>query len=60
KDRKVTLLGLSANPILREPGGLILDSFMQQAVTLGYRGPYVPVEALAGPATQPQATGGAL
>lgn len=57
KDRKVTVLGLSANPLLREPGGLILDSFMQQAVTLGYRGPYVPVEDLAGTATP--ATGGA-
>ena len=30
-----TLLGLSANPLLRVPGGLILDSFMQQVNTLG-------------------------
>lgn len=46
KGRRVTLLGLSANPLLRERGGLILDSFMQQVNTLGYRGPYVPVEQL--------------
>ena len=44
--RPVTLLGLAANPLLRVPGGLILDSFMQQVNTLGYRGPYVPVERL--------------
>lgn len=47
KGRRVSLLGLSANPLLRERGGLILDSFMQQVNTLGYRGPYVPVEQLA-------------
>jgi uncharacterized protein len=47
RGRPVTLLGLSANPLLRVPGGLILDSFMQQVNTLGYRGPYVPVEKLA-------------
>lgn len=46
RGRPVTLLGLSANPLLREPGGLILDSFMAQVNTLGYRGPYVPVEKL--------------
>ena len=46
RGRPVTLLGLSANPLLRMPGGLILDSFMQQVNTLGYRGPYVPVEKL--------------
>lgn len=46
RGRRVTLLGLVANPLLRERGGLILDSFMQQVNTLGYRGPYVPVEQL--------------
>lgn len=46
KDRPVTVLGLAANAHLRVPNGLILDSFMAQAVTLGYRGPYVPVEVL--------------
>lgn len=46
RGRPVTLLGLSANPLLRVPGGLILDSFMQQVNALGYRGPYVPVERL--------------
>jgi DUF917 family protein len=46
RGRPVTLLGLSANPLLRESGGLILDSFMAQVNTLGYRGPYVPVEKL--------------
>lgn len=56
KDRPVTVLGLSANPLLREPGGLILDCFMKQAVTLGYRGPYVPVEDLIG---SPEHAGGA-
>lgn len=46
KDRPVTVIGLAANPQLRIPHGLILDSFMQQVNQLGYRGPYVPVEAL--------------
>lgn len=46
KGRHVTLLGLSANPVLRERHGLILDSFMTLAQTLGYYGPYVPVEDL--------------
>lgn len=46
RGRPVTLMGLSANPLLRVPGGLILDSFMAQVNTLGYRGPYVPVEKL--------------
>jgi uncharacterized protein len=46
KGRKVTLLGLSANKALRKPDGLILDSFMLLAKTLGYHGPYVPVEKL--------------
>ena len=46
KGRKVTLLGLAADAALRVPKGLILDSFMAQAVTLGYHGPYVPVEKL--------------
>lgn len=46
RGRPATLLGLSANPLLRVPGGLILDSFMAQVNTLGYRGPYVPVEKL--------------
>lgn len=46
KGRKVVVLGMAANPNLRIPGGLILDSFMTEAVTLGYHGPYVPVEKL--------------
>lgn len=46
RGRPVTLLGLPAAAPLRVPGGLILDSFMAQVNTLGYRGPYVPVEQL--------------
>lgn len=46
KGRELVLLGLSANPALRVPGGLILTSFMDLAVTLGYHGPYVAVEQL--------------
>lgn len=52
RGRPVTLLGLSANPLLRVPGGLILDSFMAQVNTLGYRGPYVPVEKLTAPSSK--------
>jgi hypothetical protein len=48
KGRKVVVLGLSANPVLRKPNGLILNSFMDLALTLGYHGPYVPVEKLSG------------
>ena len=40
----MALIGLVADHHLRQPGGLILDSFMQQVNQLGYRGPYVPVE----------------
>lgn len=46
KGRPVALLGLSADPVLREKNGLILDSFMSLANTLGYHGPYMPVEDL--------------
>lgn len=46
KGRPVSVIGLTANAHLRVPGGLILDSFMQQVNQLGYRGPYVPVEKL--------------
>lgn len=49
--RPVALIGLVADHHLRQPGGLILDSFMQQVNQLGYRGPYVPVEKLV---AQPQ------
>lgn len=52
KGRPVTVIGLSANPHLRQRGGLILDSFMQQVNQLGYRGPYVPVEKLAAMSAQ--------
>ncbi|MDN7177152.1 DUF917 domain-containing protein [Caballeronia sp. SEWSISQ10-4 2] len=44
--RPVTLLAWEAQPQLTEPGGLILDSFIEQLNTLGYLGPYVPVEKL--------------
>jgi DUF917 family protein len=44
--REVVVLGLAANQALRRPGGLILTSFMDLALTLGYHGPYVPVEKL--------------
>ncbi len=44
KGRQFVVLGLSAKPELRH--GLILSSFMDLAVTLGYHGPYVPVEKL--------------
>lgn len=46
KGRPVAVIGVVANAQLRVPGGLILDSFMQQVNQLGYRGPYVPVEKL--------------
>ncbi|AOK06778.1 DUF917 domain-containing protein [Burkholderia sp. AU28942] len=45
--RPVTLLAWRADPELSRPGGLILDSFMQLLASLGYLGPYVPVESLA-------------
>lgn len=44
--RPVTLIAWRAEPELRQPGGLILDSFMQVLNTLGYLGPYVPLESL--------------
>lgn len=46
RGRPVVLLGLPAADPLRVADGLILDSFMAQVNTLGYRGPYVPVERL--------------
>ncbi|MGH6646346.1 DUF917 domain-containing protein [Aquabacterium sp.] len=52
KGRQVTLLGLSANAALRIPDGLILTSFMDLLGTMGYHGPYVPVEVLAHIKTQ--------
>jgi hypothetical protein len=43
--RPVTLIAWRAKAELRKPG-LILDSFMQLLNTLGYLGPYVPLESL--------------
>ncbi|MGF6770248.1 DUF917 family protein [Paraburkholderia sp. GAS199] len=43
--RPVTLIAWRAEAPLRQPG-LILDSFMQDLNTLGYLGPYVPLETL--------------
>ncbi|MBB3104370.1 DUF917 domain-containing protein [Azomonas macrocytogenes] len=46
KQRTVTLLAWQADPALRIPGGLILDSFQQLLASMGYLGPYVPVSQL--------------
>ncbi|MFT0168624.1 DUF917 family protein [Paraburkholderia mimosarum] len=43
--RPVTLIAWRAEPALRQPG-LILDSFMALLNSLGYLGPYVPLEVL--------------
>lgn len=43
--RPVTLLAWRADPELGRPGGLILDSFMQLLDSLGYLGPYVPLDS---------------
>jgi DUF917 family protein len=48
---RVTVIGIPADPVLRETKGpkqegLILRSFMDQLRTMGYFGPYVPVEEL--------------
>lgn len=48
KDRVVVVLAWQAEPELREPGGLILDSFKTELEVLGYLGPYVPVQDLQG------------
>lgn len=53
KAAHVTVIGLSADLNLRKPDGakdegLILGSFMDVAKSMGYLGPYVPVEALQG------------
>jgi DUF917 family protein len=45
-DRPVCLLAWEADPELRKPGGLILDSFRHLLAQMGYLGPYVPVENL--------------
>ena len=44
--RRVVLLGWKAEAPLRKPNGLNLDSFMALNKTLGYHGPYVPVDEL--------------
>jgi DUF917 family protein len=41
---RVTLLGLKAAPPLRQPGSLILSSFMELLAAIGYLGPYLPLE----------------
>lgn len=46
RQRTVTLLAWQADPALRTPGGLILDSFQQLLASMGYLGPYVPVGEL--------------
>lgn len=46
KDRVVTVLAWQAAPELREPDGLILQSFLTELQVLGYLGPYVPVQNL--------------
>lgn len=46
RQRTVTLLAWQADPALRTPGGLILDSFRQLLASMGYLGPYVPVGEL--------------
>lgn len=44
--RPVTLLAWRADPELCRPNGLILDSFMQLLNSVGYLGPYVPLDSL--------------
>jgi DUF917 family protein len=46
KDCDVTLIGIAAAAPLRVPNGLILDSFMELLATLGYDGPYLPLQAV--------------
>lgn len=46
KGRRITLIGLAADPVLREPDGLILESYMDLLARLGYLGPNVPLVAL--------------
>ncbi len=41
--RPLSVIGIAAAAPLREPGGLILDSFMAQVAQLGYLGPYLPL-----------------
>lgn len=41
--RPVSVIGIAAAAPLRIPGGLILDSFMEQVGKLGYLGPYLPL-----------------
>ncbi|MQA37040.1 DUF917 domain-containing protein [Rugamonas aquatica] len=41
--RPVSVIGIGAAAPLRVPGGLILDSFMEQVAQLGYLGPYLPL-----------------
>jgi DUF917 family protein len=48
RQRKVTVLGIQADPALREQGGLILNSFMQLVGAIGYLGPYVPLGSQSG------------
>lgn len=43
--RTVSLVGIVADPALRRPNGLILDSFMALAASMGYRGSYLPLQA---------------
>jgi hypothetical protein len=45
KDANVTLIGIAAAAPLRVTNGLILDSFMNLLKTLGYNGPYLPLQA---------------
>lgn len=45
KERRITLIGLATNLALREPGGLILESFMGLLARMGYLGPYVALDA---------------
>ncbi|WP_020653811.1 DUF917 domain-containing protein [Massilia niastensis] len=50
KHRTVTLIGIGADPALRKPGGLNLDSFMKLLKQMGYYGPYVALGARGGQA----------
>lgn len=43
RGRPVSVIGIGAAAPLRIPGGLILESFMEQVAKLGYLGPYLPL-----------------
>lgn len=47
KQRRVSLIGIVADPAIRQPGGEILNSFMDLLSSMGYLGPYLPLNGSA-------------